>query len=412
MLLPPHVLPPARRPLLDLRPLLLILLLLRASCDPWLDALKGEAGGMGLGAVLNGALLLVAARYALVQPGPLLRVVAPMWGPFLLLGLASLSMAPDWAAGLRLLLVQISYAAAFALPLWLVRQPRQLLHWLRVLLLSSLVPVASALADLVLQRDPQGDGLFRVQGSFNHPNILAFYLLLMLTILLYLLRTGTPPPQRLRPWLWAFGALLALLLAFTKTRSAWAGAALMLGLYGLLAERRSLVVLLLASSIFMLDDELRARVLDVTSGPYDQEGNLNSYAWRVLMWQSALAWMEGLHWVVGYGLEAFRHYSPQFFPLEGRDSWDPHNTYVHVLFELGSAGLLAYLWLFWRLLRTVLAAHAGVHWRRRVLLGATIAAYLLTAYSDNLLYYLSFNWYFWFFIGCAVAERQPCWSPT
>ena len=406
MHLPPLSLPIRRPMLLDPQPLLAALLLARASCDPLLDALKGDDGGMGLGALLNGFLLLAALRYALRQPAPLLRVALPMWGPFLLLGLFSLTVAPDWSAGLRLLLVQLSYAAAFVLPLWLVRERGQLLRWLRLLLLSSLLPAAWALADFILGRDPQGDGLFRVQGSFNHPNILAFYLLLMMTLILYLQRAGPRLPRRL---LWCYFLLLAALLALTKTRSAWAGAALIFGLYGLLAERRMLLYLLLAPAVLLLDGDLRARLLDVAAGAYDQDGNLNSYAWRVLMWQSALAWIDGSHWLYGYGLESFRVYSPQFFPLEGRDSWDPHNSYVHVLFEMGLAGLLAYLWLFWRLLCRLAA---GDGWRRRVILCAAVLAYLLMAYSDNMLYYLSFNWYFWFFIGCALAEQRLCASPT
>ena len=409
---PPLALP-ARRPLwLDPRPLLAALLLARASADPWLDALKGEDGGMGPGALLNGLLLLSAARYVLYRPGPLLRGVLPLWGPFLLLGLCSLAVAPDWHAGLRLLLVQLSYAAAFALPLWLVREPGQLRRWLRLLLLASLLPAGWALADVALGRDPQGDGLFRVQGSFNHPNILAFYLLLMLTVILYLQRGALAPPAAPR-WrrrlLWCYALLLAALLALTKTRSAWAGAVLIFGLYGLLAERRMLCFLLLAPAALLLDEGLRERLLDVAGGAYDPDGNLNSYAWRVLMWQSALGWMEGWHWLLGYGLESFHLYSPQFFPLEGRDNWDPHNSYVHVLFEMGLAGLLAYLWLFWRLLRRLAA---GPGWRRRVILCASVLAYLLMAYSDNMLYYLSYNWYFWFFIGCALAEQGSCGSPT
>src|SRR5437868_3827183 len=83
-----------------------MLLLVRASCDPLLEAAKSQSNGMGLGAALNALMLAIAARYALFRPQPLMAVVLPMWAPFLLAGLASVAIAPDASGALRLLLVQ------------------------------------------------------------------------------------------------------------------------------------------------------------------------------------------------------------------------------------------------------------------------------------------------------------------
>jgi O-antigen ligase len=131
---------------------------------------------------------------------------------------------------------------------------------------------------------------------------------------------------------------------------------------------------------------------------------LNSYAWRVLLWRAGMNWMDGLHWLHGYGLESFRFYSPRFFPLPGQDSWDPHNVYVQLYFETGVLGLTAYGWLFWRVLRRLWLMAAS--WAAAVIVIATVLAYILTSWSDNMLYYLSFNWYFWFFAGSfSVRER-------
>lgn len=374
-----------------------LLLLVRASCDPLLARTSGEDGGMGLGALLNLLMLLAAARYALLRPQALLGVALPMWAPFLLAGLASVAVAPDASGAFRLLLVQASYCAAFALPFWLIRDGADRLRWLRVMLWSSAAPVCWALLEWALGVDAQGDGLYRLQGSFSHPNIFAFYLVLMVALLLYLLRAAAPRPRQ--PWLlWAYMLLLLMLLVLTRTRSAWAGCLLLFVVYGVLAERRFLLYAVLAPALLLLDADVRGRLADVAGGAYDQDGNLNSYAWRVLLWRAGLRWMDGMHVLYGYGLEAFRFYSPRFFPLQGQDSWDPHNVYVQLYFETGAIGLAAYGWLFWRLLRRLYRAGA-------VVALATALAYLLASYSDNMLYYLSFNWYFWFFVASAAVRE-------
>ncbi|MRW93573.1 hypothetical protein GJ699_26630, partial [Duganella sp. FT80W] len=369
-----------------------VLLLVRASCDPLLEALRDQGGGMGPGALLNALLLLAALRFALLRPQPLAAVVLPMWTPFLLAGLASVAIAPDASGALRLLLVQASYCAAFALPFWLIRTGQDRLRWLRLLLCSSLLPVGWGIVELALN-----GGAERLQATFSHPNIFAFYLLLMLALILYL---QSAAPSRL---LWAYLPLLLTLLICTRTRSAWAGCLLLFALYGLLADRRLLLPVLLAPALLVLNDDVRARLTDIAAGAYDNEGQLNSYAWRVLLWRAGLRWMDGQHWLYGYGLEAFRDYSPRFFPLPGQDSWDPHNVYIQLYFETGLIGLAAYGWLFLRLLPRLW--RVAPSWPAAVIALAMVLAYLLTSWSDNMLYYLSFNWYFWFFVGSAAVRE-------
>jgi O-antigen ligase len=368
------------------------LLLTRASCDAVLETWRDQGGGMGPGALLNGLLLLAACRYALLRPRPLGTVVLPAWAPFLLASLGSVAVAPDAGGAARLLLVQASYGAAFALPFWLVRSHAERLHWLRLLLWSSVPPACWAMVELLLT-----GGQSRLQASFSHPNVFAFYLLLMVALLLYLQQAA---PQRLR---WLYLMVLLALLVLTRTRSAWAGCLLLFALYGLLAKRRFLLYPMLAPVLLLFSEDVRLRVADIAAGAYDQEGQLNSYAWRLLLWRAGLRWMDGLHWLYGYGLEAFRYYSPRFFPLPGQDSWDPHNVYIQLYFETGVLGLAGYGWLFLRLLPRLY--RAAPDWPSAVLALAMVLAYLLSSWSDNMLYYLSFNWYFWFFMGCAAARE-------
>lgn len=392
--------------LTDRRKLFLLLLVGRAICDPALDALRSGAAGAadpGVGAVLNALMIVIAGLYLLHRPGVALAGVAGMWGAFLASALLSVALAPEAGSALRLFLVQVSYCAVFLVPLYLIKSPADVTACLHALLWSALLPVLYGLVELALGAGQLGDQEFRLKSTFPHANIFAFYLTLMGAVILHVQQAGPVRPGKALRWtLWLYLAVMLVLLVGTRTRSAWAGCLLIFAMYGLFFRRRMLLYLLLAPLLAMLVPAIRDRLLDLNSGNDLSGTDLNSYAWRLLLWQSGLGWMRPSHAVFGYGLNSFHYYSPQFFPLEGRDDWDPHNVYVQLFFETGGAGLLAYAWLFWRLLRRLAGGlrhdRAGT-----VIVLSTALAYLLVSYSDNMLYYLSFNWYFWFFMGTACA---------
>lgn len=400
------------------RTLFFVILVSRAWCDPLLDALKGDGeAGMGLGAVLNATMILLAAWYLLGRPGTARGPLVGVWGPFLLSALVGAALAPELSAALRMFLVQVSYCAVFLLAFYLVRTQADVTACLRALLLSSAVPVTWGVLELVLGlgvADDGADGL-RLKSTFSHANIFAFYLMLMIAVVLYLQKAGPLRPRRARRWLlWAYMGLMLLLLAGTRTRSAWAGCALIFITFGVVLQRRFLFYLLLAAPLLLLAPGVSERLLDLAdNNDLASTDNLNSYAWRTVLWKSGLGWMERSHYLLGYGLDSFRYYSPRFFPLEGKDVWDPHNVYVQLFFETGLAGLLCYAWLFWRLFLLLYRRHAH-HRAGSTILIACALAYLLVSYSDNMLYYLSFNWYFWFFMGLACAAhrlRTPASAP-
>jgi len=218
---------------------------------------------------------------------------------------------------------------------------------------------------------------------------------------------------RLRRMLVLYVPVLLGLLLLTKTRSAWAGAGLILLTYGILFDRRTLLYFLALPVALLAVPELAERFADLQHGnTADAYEKLNSYAFRILLWQGAMTWV----WerpLFGYGLSSFGHYVTQFFPLPlENDTIDSHSVYVQFLFETGVIGLAAYLWLYAR----VIAATArlilrGERWAWMLL--AMIAGYLSMAYSDNMLYYLVPTWYMWFVLGgaCAVLRQRRAVRP-
>lgn len=104
------------------------------------------------------------------------------------------------------------------------------------------------------------------------------------------------------------------------------------------------------------DEEARAEALS--------EGNLDGLPFSPVTARSEeekrfdTGWRKISVWLFGIGIETYRyafmsHKSKKLEELDPMTNHDnPHNNYLYLLASLGIVGLLAYLWLMWRLLST------------------------------------------------------------
>lgn len=394
---------------LDKRLLLMIILVGRASGDIVFETSK-FGGGFGVGGLINALIIFIAFLFVAERPDGISRRLASIWAPLLLVSAAALFWAPEFKDGLRMLLALTSYCAVFVIAYYVVRSRKDFETWVTVILLSSIIPVLYAPVDILQNIHTTERYGFRLKSTFSHPNIYAFYLVLIISLLFYRLKTTMlQSSSGKRALMWLYMLLLLALLVLTKTRSAWAGCFVIFAVYGLLFERKYLVYLVFAPLVGLLVPSIRDRILDLGQGnEYVQYAHLNSFAWRVLMWQSALEWMDKSRYLLGYGLNAFKYYSPVFFPLAGTTNFGAHSTYVQWLFETGVVGVLTATWMHVRLFVTLFAG--WLRDRLRAVIAITLVIeYLFFAFSDNMLDYLAFNWYFWFFLGmaCAVTMLPP-----
>jgi O-antigen ligase len=161
--------------------------------------------------------------------------------------------------------------------------------------------------------------------------------------------------------------------------------------------------LALVPIVALLIPSVRERLLDLGAGnEVVQYAKLNSFAWRVYIWESGLQWMRPGNYLLGYGLDSFQYYSPTFFPLAFKVNFGAHNLYVQWIFELGALGIAAYLWLFGCLLWW-LKKLLPINRLCGVVLLSLVVQYMIVSASDNMPSYLVFNWYFWFIAGSACA---------
>lgn len=379
------------------RQLLVAILLTRAGADGMLEALRERMGdqGMGLGAAINVAVLLIALVLVWRAPARFPRQLAAPWLALLAVVLVGIAHSPQPKEALRLTLAWATNVAILGAASYLATTPARARACLRLVVYASLLPAASACWQLA------SGGAGRIEGTFTHPNVLAFFLVLVISVGGYLLHTHGPGSAWRARALALYLLLLGALLLATQTRSAWLAALLLLAAYAALLRPRFLLYLAVALVLLYFAPGVQERLADLDDTPRAAV-QLNSFAWRVQLWDAALDALEPRHYLFGQGLGAFRDDSAWFFSKSAGVHWDAHNIYVQLLFDLGIAGLAAYLWTQLRLL-----AHGAALWRRErataFLACALILFYSLCAFSDNMLFYLSFNWYYWLVLGTLLA---------
>ncbi len=383
----------------------LFVLWTRSLMDPVFVHTK-VGGGAGIGGVLNLFVILMVLCLVLRFPKTLSRErhVVP-WMCFLAMGALTVPFAPMPSQSLRFLLNMVTYLCMFAAPFFIVKREQDKKFWIRVLLYSSFLPVMMACVGLVTKwQFLNAHG--RLSGSFAHANILAFYTVFVIALTFYVLKTNILSlrlPGRFAMWLYM--AALVTVLLFTQTRSAWIACGLFFLIYGLLKDKKILIACFLIGTMMTAVPQVQTRLKDLTEGTGSKRSEkLNSMAWRVKLWEYAIPSIKK-RILLGHGLDSFQLLSKDFFPLEKVTGAPAHNVYVQLIFEVGLLGLLAYVWIYFRILKTFYRRmRSGLRAIsiESTLLFSYVIGYLVVSISDNLPYYLAFNWYFWFFVGLLI----------
>jgi O-antigen ligase len=380
-------------------------IIIRPICDRLFEQARFVVAGQELsyGAVVN-FIVIAAMLVSLQRINDNFRIrLERAWLPFLLIAFIAVFYSPVQIDAFRKFLTYVSYMAMFVLPLAIVRNQATVIYFLKALVLSSVLPVLWGLFQLMSGMDWYEGG--RIASTFTHPNIFAFYLLSTVAIIFSLLASTRVALSRGTRRLLTFYLLpLLVLLVMTKTRSAWAGCVVLLLVYGSIQDRRVLVLSLALPIIALAIPAVRDRLAALGTGN-DYVGwvqTVNPYAWRQILWQKAFPMILQKPFF-GYGLYSFPYYSPSFFPLESSRGVDAHNVYIQLLFETGCAGLLAYLWIFWRKF-AFLYRYWAFDWRGLTMVAAMMSVYLIVCYSDNLLEYVSYCWCYWFALGLTFAH--------
>lgn len=384
------------------------LILSRAALNPLFEEARFASFG-GLGGLVNVALIALAITLCLRNPQRIPKQIWWAWLPFIACQAIACAYAPDKVAAIRTLL---GHFATFAVLLiaFLLADSRAAFVSLAKALAASAIPVFMIVGWSVISgaTSYQLEGMEtvsnRYSAPFTHPNILAFYCLTFVVLFFYLLKSKAFVPGnagKVALWVGLVGLFVVLLL--TKTRSSWLICVLIFFSFGLLFERRYLIYLLLAGISAFAVPEVRDRLADLGQGnEVVQYAKLNSFAWRKLIWQEGLEWMEPARYLLGYGVNSFKEHSPLFFRLSGGAKFGAHNIWVQLFFETGVLGLAAFSWSLFSIGRLAIGRRSQDPIASFALV-ALLSGFALAGISDNMMDYLVSNQYLWFVVGLLLS---------
>lgn len=388
--------------------IVLAIFLTRSSLDKALEIVKidiGSGNSLTLGAGINALLIGITALLAMCHPERVSWRHQAGWAVFLIFCTVMSLTTPDPIGVARLMLVLFSYQCVFMLPFFFVYTAQDAKPIINIIIYSSILPALIAIGQLVgaLPTDPDG----RIASTFTHPNIFAFYLLVIGAAIAYRLATPVFRDTASKRFVMiVYSAFLGTFLLATQTRSAWFGAVILLFSYAVFVKPKALLSLVALPFIVLVSPSIQERLLNIME-PAEYVGNgviLNSYDWRRQLWQDALTSINQKPFTGHGGLGSFFTQSPNFFSLETVSVY-AHNVFIQLAYEIGYIGAILFFIIFAQKAWTFISMFSGN--RPASALGAAYCVtYLAVSYSDNMLYYLASNWYTFAFLGTLIASYR------
>lgn len=239
----------------------------------------------------------------------------------------------------------------------------------------------------------------RAYGTFNNPNVLGEYLIIIGSLAAGML-------WKVRNWFGrlfyagCFGAICLGLLA-TNSRGAMLGLMFSAGLFVLLAERRliPLGIAAIGAMPFVLPASLWARLVSSLTM------NDSSSLYRLSIYRAGFDMIQH-YWATGIGVDAFNQIYP-LFSYEAANAYHVHNLFLQEFIELGFYGFAILLFLLIFFFQKLYSAMNKAPRRFHMLLAAFFGGFaglLLQGMTDHIWFDYSIVLLFWCFIGIGMAS--------
>ncbi|MFA5163316.1 MAG: O-antigen ligase family protein [Patescibacteria group bacterium] len=324
------------------------------------------------------------------------------WSAFIFWSLASLlwSFAPS--SSLVELARLASFLAAFILGLGLIRNNQDLTDLIKVIIFSAFIPVAVALWQLASYSGLIEGNQNRLFGTFAHPNMLAFFLTLIITLAVFI-GLNLKKDRVEMYWYWLLALIFTITLFFTYTRGAYLVLLAIVFIVGALKFRKFLFVAL--AFIFLL--YLSSNTISGRFNSIFQSDPYGSISWRISLWRDELSYIKREP-LLGYGSGLASTVIAQ-----NRDwrlgSNEPHNDFLRVAIDSGLIGLSLYLLLIISLLWQLKDNYFRTSAPRLKMINLFVLALGLALYAlsfgDNILNDSALQWSWWALLGGLIAVQ-------
>jgi O-antigen ligase len=389
--------------LVDTRVALLSLLSIRAAIDVTATVGLLPFGEEAVNANAMMSLLLVGfgCAHIAVNRVNIRRIpLATPFAAFAAITSVGLLLSPDRGATLQDWLRVVATFMLYVLIVDTMRREQDRVWLVRVIVIAAVVPLIAGLYQFAFDAGNHSTpGYNRLQATFVHPSVYAFFLIQVIPVAWLLLLHTQSRLARL-----ALGLMVPLLVFnvfMTQTRGAWIGLAVLMVVFLWTRARATIVLVpLIAVALVLAVPSMRERVSGINEGRCNSETDCeSSVLWREKQWQAAIDTASPLHLAtVGTGLGSVK-------ATLGNST---HNEVVRLFVETGLPGLLAVFLLYRGLFGIAVKGYrdAKTPYHRDLMLAFIMAlvARVVIALGDNILALVVLEWYFWAFAGLIVVQ--------
>ncbi len=244
----------------------------------------------------------------------------------------------------------------------------------------------------------------RVVSTFENPNVLGEYLILIFPITLAMMITAKRANERFA--LFFAAGVNALCLVFTWSRGAWLGFVIAVVLFFLLSSKHFFTAGILLTPLavlglsFAIDTSVIRRFTTFTD---------SSTSYRLSIWRGTLDMLKDTWWYgIGIGEGAFRAVYPAYALPGIETAPHSHNLYLQIITETGIFSLLAFLLFILIFTQCVLTFCKNAVSRSNKVLATGflcgIIAFLVQGMTDYVWYNYRIFLLFWLITGLTVAH--------
>lgn len=330
---------------------------------------------------------------------------------------------------IRVLSFLIMYVTGYVL----IKSKKDCINFIKVVIMSSIIPVIIGYLQLL-----NGTGLYtnpgfenRIAGTFGHPNVLGYFLLIIIALMVYLFfEKNIIAKPKFKYMFILYGILSVILLISTYTRGAWIGLfVLLIGVSLIKSPKTTMIYTVVAIPILGLllsgyfwiqqtiwqgltpikDIPVIERVVGLFSGdPSD------SIIWRQVMWvdmyEKAMT-----RPLIGFGTGTIEIIVEEVRGVS-LGALEVHNDYIKVFVEMGVIGLIVYILFIIAILYSLIIR---IKSRQDTLLLITtfiVIAIYLSSIWDNLLRQTAVMWIFFAILGVVfkyytISSKNSLKSP-
>jgi putative inorganic carbon (HCO3(-)) transporter len=245
----------------------------------------------------------------------------------------------------------------------------------------------------------------RVFSTLENPNLLAGFLVTMMAIASGMGYKSDTLKSKI-----IFSALVILFggcLVLTYSRGAWISLLAIIGMYGMLCNRKIFWLLLLLPIIALFaHDALLERLMSIMN-PTDTSSTL-----RLALWESTIAMiMDKPFFGIGWGAYWMVYPDYDFFINNPNTKiFHAHNMYLNIAAEIGIPGLITFLSMMYGHARLALSSIRGMaqHWSSGVMLGivGAICGLIVNGFTDYVLFNIQLSMLFWLLNALIVVVWQ------